>query len=61
VLHNSREFRDKDMQFVTGINYSVTWLVGFLFACLGDWLVGWLLGDTVHHDHFILKSTHLIY
>jgi hypothetical protein len=57
VLHNSREFRDKGVRFVTGINYSVTWLAGFLLACLGDWLLGWLLGDIFFHNHFILKTT----
>ena len=57
-MTNSREFRDKGMQFVTGINYSVKWLGGFLFACLDDWLLGWLLVDTVHNNHFTLKTTH---
>jgi hypothetical protein len=49
------------MEFVTVINYSVTWFVGFLLACFGGWLLGWLLGDKVYHNHFILKTTHLVF
>jgi len=37
------------------------WLVGFLLACFGDWLLGWLLADAVHHNHFILQTTHLVF
>jgi hypothetical protein len=57
LMTNSKKFRDNGMQFVTGINYPVKCLGGFFFACLADWLLGWLLVDTVHHNHFTLKTT----